>query len=72
MIDQIVYQFMIYCTTTFGIRQELFFSPIAKVSTVGTENVMELFGYTYEQWFLMCAFMAVGAFWLGVMDHDDR
>ena len=33
---------------------------------------MELFGYTTEQWFLMCAFMAVGAFWLGVIDHDDR
>ena len=63
---------MIYFTTTFGISKELFFSPIVKVGTTRTENGMELFGYSYEEWFLMCAFMAVGAFWLAMVDNDDH
>ena len=33
---------------------------------------MEIFGYSLEEWFLMTACMGIGAFWLGVMDHDDR
>jgi len=33
---------------------------------------MELFGYSYEEWFLMCAFMGIGAFWLAMVDDDDR
>ena len=63
---------MIYFTTTFGIKQELFFSPIVKVGSQRTENEMELFGYTTEQWFLMAALMGIGAFWLVIWGDDDR
>jgi len=63
---------LIYFITLFGTRKVLFFSPIVKVSTARTENEMEIFGYSLEEWFLMTACMGIGAFWLGVMDHDDR
>ena len=63
---------MIYFTTLFGTRKVLFFSPIVKVGTARTENDMELFGYTTEEWFLMAALLGVGSFWLAMVDEDDR
>jgi hypothetical protein len=62
---------MIYFITLFGIRKVLFFSPIVKVSRTGTENTMELFGYSLEEWFLITACMGIGAFWLAMVDNDD-
>jgi len=63
---------MIYFITLFGISKILFFSPIVKVGTTRTENVMELFGYTTTEWFLIAGFLAIGAWWLAVDDWDER
>jgi len=71
-IDQIVYQLLIYFITLFGISKILFFSPIVRVSTAGRKNVMELFGYTTSEWFLIADLLGVGSFWIVIWGDDDR
>lgn len=63
---------LIYFITLFGIKQELFFSSIAEMSLTGTENGMEILGYSLGQWFLMVGLITIGTMWLVIEDKDDR